>query len=84
MNRTKDPELDAYREQLGSEEYHTQYCRLYTEAKQDKKRYSGLDYVKSAKQLDEIRRKYNTATKEQLEGIVSDMLDNLLNIPKER
>ena len=53
-----DKELKAYRKLIGVKEYETQYHRLYSEAKQNNERYSGLKYTNSKAKLNAIKEKY--------------------------
>ena len=53
----KDPELLAYRDKIGADEYNRQYKRLYNTNKSNK-RYSGRKYENPEEKLMQLREKY--------------------------
>ena len=70
----KDPELLAYKNRIGSEEYNRQYHQLYDEAKQKKSRYSGQVYDNSPDKLKALREKYKNGVSDKT---IREMLSTL-------
>lgn len=54
----KDPELLAYRDTIGANEYNRQYKRLYVNTNKSDKRYSGRKYENTEEKLLQLREKY--------------------------
>lgn len=67
-----DKELKAYRKLIGVKEYEMQYHRLYSEAKQHKERYSGLEYTNSPERLQKIKEKYK-------DGVSLEILNSMFS-----
>lgn len=74
-NLMDDRELRDYRELIGNEEFRRQYQRLYQEAVQCPKRYSGKEYKNSPEKLKAIREKYKKGVADKT---VKEMLDKLI------
>lgn len=74
-NLMDDKELRDYRELIGNEEFRRQYQRLYQEAVQCPKRYSGKEYKNSPEKLKAIREKYKKGVADKT---VKEMLDKLI------
>lgn len=70
-----DEELRGYRELIGNKEFRRQYQRLYQEAVQSPKRYSGKEYKNSPEKLKAIREKYKKGVTDKT---VKEMLDKLI------
>jgi len=73
MFEVEDEELYNYRNQIGTKEYHKQYSRLYTFAKQSKRRYSNIDYDINKNKISELKEKYKN-------GVTKDIINEMLNI----
>ena len=67
----RDKELSEYRKKIGSVEYKKQYSALYQQTRQQKGRYSKLEYENSPERLNQIREKYKN-------GVTKEILDELL------
>lgn len=70
-----DEELRGYKELIGKVEFKRQYQRLYQEAVQSPKRYSGKEYKNPPEKLKAIREKYKKGVTDKT---VKEMLDKLI------
>ena len=69
-----DKELKEYCDRIGRKEYRKEYCRLYSEAKQHKERYSKLEYKNSKEKINQIKEKYkNGVTPEILAEFIKNI-----------
>ena len=73
--KIKDDELRAYQQRIGAKEYERQYHRLYSEAIQCNKRYSGKEYTNSSDKLRTLREKYKNGVTDKA---VKEMVDKLI------
>lgn len=69
----KDPELAAYKDMVGEDNYWREYNNLRMQAKQSKSRYSKLKYINTVDKLNEIKNKYKN-------GVSKETINEMLGI----